>query len=394
MPSLKKKPSLDFSLMGLIYTSMMLFMGLAAINSQANLLFAVFGLMIGVLLVSAFISRIVLRRIQVNRVLPESIFVGQSSTFQYEFANRKRFWPSLSVTVGELTGAEAFAKQPQAYLLHAAAGTKAAVPTQVMPKRRGLHQLDRYQLSTSFPFGFIKRAIERSQKDSILVYPAIAHVDRKFLTLFMSAELGGARMKPRRGGTDEFYGVKEFRNGENPRWIHWRRSARTGSLVAKEMTRVAPPRLLVLVDTYIAQRSAPEHRAVERTIAMAGSLITRALDEGFSVGLAVWSRDWVLIPASRGKRHARDLMAVLARLELNITADSNAMAEIGRRQLRSGTTSILFTPREVTQTLIDQARGKCIVISANSDAANRWFHFPPEVDFGQSMPADQEPQAK
>ena len=54
-------------------------------------------------------------------------------------------------------------------------------------------------------------------------------------------------MKPRRGGSDEFYGVKEFRTGENPRWIYWRRSARTGTLVSKEMSQVAPPRLLVLV---------------------------------------------------------------------------------------------------------------------------------------------------
>ena len=34
---------------------MMMFMGLAAINSQANLLFGVFGLMIGILAVSYFI---------------------------------------------------------------------------------------------------------------------------------------------------------------------------------------------------------------------------------------------------------------------------------------------------------------------------------------------------
>src|SRR5256714_10414297 len=63
----KRKPSLDFSVTGLIYTSMMLFMGLAAINSQANLLFGVFGLMIGVLVIAGIISRIVLRKLDVRR---------------------------------------------------------------------------------------------------------------------------------------------------------------------------------------------------------------------------------------------------------------------------------------------------------------------------------------
>src|ERR1044072_8039437 len=90
-----RKPSLNFTLTGFVYSIMMLFMGLAAINSQANLLFAVFGLMIGILLISGTISRMVLRRLKVQRILPEHGVVGARTTFQYEFENGKRFWPSF-----------------------------------------------------------------------------------------------------------------------------------------------------------------------------------------------------------------------------------------------------------------------------------------------------------
>src|ERR1051325_8178741 len=108
----RRRPSLDFSITGLVFCSMMMFMGLAAINSQANLLFGVFGLMIGILLVSGVISKRVLRGLSVNRVLPEHGVVAQPITITYEFTNNKRFWPSLSVTVAEIDGAEAFIKQP------------------------------------------------------------------------------------------------------------------------------------------------------------------------------------------------------------------------------------------------------------------------------------------
>src|SRR3954464_14696851 len=91
-----RKPSLDFSVTGLVYCSMMLFMGLAAMNSQASLLFGVFGLMIGILLVSGFIGKMVLRKLQVHRGLPEPAVVGHATTVTYEFHNNKRFWPSLS----------------------------------------------------------------------------------------------------------------------------------------------------------------------------------------------------------------------------------------------------------------------------------------------------------
>src|SRR5579884_3467272 len=247
----RRKPSLDFSATGLVYCSMMLFMGVAAINSQANLLFGVFGLMIGILLVSAVVSRVVLRRLHVRRVLPEHACVGQKIPITYEISNAKRFWPSLSISLAELDGVEAFAAQPQAYLLHAAPGTTASVAAEVTLKRRGLHELERFQLGTSFPFGFIKRALIERHKDVFLVFPALAKVDDNLLALCRSAETSGSSLRPSPGGADEFYGVKEFRTGDNPRWIYWRRSAKSNTLVSRQMTRVAPPRVLLLVDTFL-----------------------------------------------------------------------------------------------------------------------------------------------
>src|SRR3954447_19725447 len=129
----RKKPSLDFSMTGLVYCAMMLFMGLAAVNTQANLLFGVFGLMVGILLVSGVISRLVLRKLRVRRVLPDHGIVGRMMPVTYEFRNDKRYWPSLSVGVAEVDGAEGFARQPKCYLLHCAAGATAQVPAELFP---------------------------------------------------------------------------------------------------------------------------------------------------------------------------------------------------------------------------------------------------------------------
>src|ERR1700721_3117790 len=165
----RRRPGFDFSVTGLVYCTMMMLMGLAAINGQANLLFGVFGLMIGVLLVSGVICKMVLTRLKVPRTLPEYCVVGRPTALVYQFKNLKRFWPSLSVTMSEMEGVEAFETQPTAYLLHAAPGLSASVPVELVPKRRGRYQLGRFQLSTSFPFGFIKRAVDRSESDSLLV---------------------------------------------------------------------------------------------------------------------------------------------------------------------------------------------------------------------------------
>jgi uncharacterized protein (DUF58 family) len=391
-----RKPSLDFSVTGLVYCSMMMFMGLAAMNSQASLLFGVFGLMIGILLVAGFISRVVLRRLFLHRVLPELAVVGQATTIMYEFTNEKRFWPSLSVCLAELDGAEAFTRQPQSYMLHAAARHTATVPIEVLPKRRGLHEMDRYQVSTSFPFGFIKRAVERRQKDAVLVYPALGQVDPRLMTMCRSADTAGAHMRPRRGGQDEFYGVKEHRTGENPRWIYWRRSARTGVLVAKEMTQVSPPRIFLMNDTYIDPqvRNIEAHADVERGIAMAASLASHALEAGLSVGALAWADGWTTVQPGRGKRHRRDLLAMLARLPLNTAHGTQELLNQSREALESGATPVLISRRDVHLGLSDTVRSGLITLSSKSDQSKRWFIFPSTVQFDRCMPTEQEPMLK
>ena len=388
----RRRPSLDFSVTGVVYISMMLFMGLAAINSQANLLFGVFGLMIGVLLVSGIISRLVLRKLTVRRVLPDHGRVGLGTTIRYDITNQKRYWPSLSIVVAELDGVEGFTTQPQCYMLHAAPQMTASVPVLAIPKRRGLHQLERFQVATSFPFGFVKRAVTAKHRDVLLVHPSIAEVDGALLRACRSGDTAGAMMRPRPGGADEFYGVKEYRTGDNPRWIYWRRSARSGTMVSKLMTQVAPPRVVLLVDTCLPDRSPEQHASVERCIAMAASLAVAALDQGLSVGLCAWSKGWIAVSPTRGKRHKEDLLSVLAGLTLNTGHALPELLDSCQQLMQAGTTSVLFTPRDVQLGMAETGRGGMLAISADSHRARAWFRFDPAVDFQTCMPDDQQPR--
>jgi uncharacterized protein (DUF58 family) len=385
----RKRPSLDFSVSGLVYSSMMMFMGLAALNSQANLLFGVFGLMIGVLMFSLMFSKLVVRRLSVRRTLPDQAFVGRPCAITYEITNTKRFWPSMSVTLSEIDGVDAFVRQPHAYMLHAAPGMTATVPAEVLPRRRGAFRLGQFQLSTSFPFGFVKRAIDQRQPDTLLVFPALGEVNPRLLHLFRSAESSGMMMRPRAGGDDEFYGLKEYRSGESPKRIYWRRSARTGTLLVREMTHISPPRVLLLVDTYVAEQSSERLTAIERAVAMAASIGSRALDEGLPVGLFAFNRDgFVNIPANRGKRHRRDLLTALARLPVNRECDASQLMSAARSALDSRTTVVLLTPDETVSMPNDSARLALMTLSGHPRYDGQWVKFPTGLDFAQALPLD------
>jgi uncharacterized protein (DUF58 family) len=384
--ALLQKPSIDFSLTFLIYLAMMMFLGLAAVNTQANLLFGVFGLLIGVMFISVVVCRLVLVGVRVSRVFPEQAAVGEKTTVQYQFHNAKHFWPSLSMTLAELEGVQAFSRQPHAYVLHVAPGKTSVVNVEVTPTRRGLYRLGRYQLGTSFPFGFIKRAILRRKDETILIYPPLGNVSPRLLDLCRAAERSGANRKPRSGGSDEYYGVKEFRPGENPRWIHWRRSARTGQLVAKHMAQISPPRLLILLDTYLAHRTPEGMAAVERSIAQAASLASRALEGGMSVGLCAWSDGWTVFRPQRGKQHAREILAIMAGLPDNQSGTPQQLLDQSVGLTQSEATQVLFTPLHMEIGLGQSVRGAFKVIAAGSPEASAYFHFDPSVDFSACGP--------
>lgn len=383
------RPSVDISFTALVYFGATLFIGVAAMNSQTNLLFGLFGLMIGVLLVAGFVSRFSLRRLHVRRAIPEHMIVGEPTVLTYNIANGKKYWPSIAVALGELDGCEAFMRQPYGYLLHAGAGESVHVNVTIQPKRRGVHELNNYQIGTSFPFGFVKRAVICRQKDTIVIFPALAQVDPRVLLLCESAENAGARMRPRKGGADEFYGLREYRSGENPRLIHWRRSARVGDLVMREMTQVSPPRLLLVIDNFRDGKIEPAQ--IEKALAMAASLASLALGRGYPVGLMAYSEDdWVHVPPNRGKRHRRDLLTAIASLDGNSDHPAGSLLEQAIPQAGAGTSIVLFTPGEQGHAGNGRRYGRVVTISTRNSEMLRFFNFREGIDFTHAMPLKQE----
>lgn len=386
-------PRLEVTRVGWVFCLLAVFLLLASWNSQANLLFAMFGMMVGVLLVTPLIGRTVLRKLEVRRRLPESVAVGQTLAGAYELVNRKRFWPSFSVGIRELDAIPAFRTGLQAYMLHAAPKTAAVVPADALAARRGVYSLERCQVSTAFPFGLICRTAVLRDPAPLVIFPAVGKVAPQVLALCRSATQDvGRDVRPRQGGVDEFYGLKEYRPGESPRWIYWRKSARTGRLVLKEMTEISPPTLVLLVDTFLRERSRGAHAAVERAVAVAASLASHALASDLQVGLLAWTGQWKYLPPERGKRHRLELLTYLARLPLN--REQNADALLARARLVAGRSAslVLLTPSDLHAPQAERRRSGLVVFGAASDEVARWFRFDPSVDFSTCMPADQDPE--
>jgi uncharacterized protein (DUF58 family) len=199
------------------------------------------------------------------------------------------------------------------------------------------------RLGTAFPLGLVAARRDFLAPASVVVWPARGRLKRGLL-LGGAVETSRSAPSPSSGGQDEFFGLREYRSGDNPRWIAWRRSAARPTPVVREMARPLPEVLIVVLDTFC--RGAGADPAIrEKLIRFAGTLIDHALSRGYLVGLALGRKDGATFhrPAP-GRGQLCALLDALADVEERVEATLEAaLACIGAPAARSAIV-VVVTP--------------------------------------------------
>jgi uncharacterized protein (DUF58 family) len=203
--------------------------GLAAVNTANNLLYLVLGLLLSLLLVSGVLSDLALWKLQIKRKLPSRLFAGRRSLMDVALHNEKRWLSSVSVeTIDELDGVET---EP-ARFVRVAPGETQVESYHFEPRRRGIVELGTMRVITRYPFGLIEKGYTIYLPDEVIVFPQLLeHV----ATPAVRPMQGDAAPIHQTGRGSEFAGsVRFYREGDEARDIHWKRTASRGQLVVRE----------------------------------------------------------------------------------------------------------------------------------------------------------------
>ncbi|MEX0741999.1 MAG: DUF58 domain-containing protein, partial [Phycisphaeraceae bacterium] len=244
---------------------------------------------------------------------PEQGSVDLPMNLQYEIVNSKRFLPCFSLRVEELDGAERLSGRAQSYCLHVGPGATGRADGVGWPTRRGEVRFKRIRVSTTFPFGILRKSVIFNQSASTFIFPRLHRLDRSLFTRLRSHDPDGNSMTQEADGGDEFFGLREYRPGDSLRSIHWRHSARTGRLVSREMSKLSPPRLMVVLDV---RNSAAEDEKAEEAISFAASVANEAYRLGEEVGLAVVGARCPKFLPQRARWHQLRMLQALGELRL------------------------------------------------------------------------------
>jgi len=285
---------------GVLYLATTLFLALGAINSQNNLLFWAFGLAISGLLISGVISGSGLLGLRVQRLNVPEGRVGEVLEVRYRLTNRNRFMSSNALTVRELDRARR-GDEPASWARRVGApstfvdqvphrgSTTVTAPCRCI--RRGEGELCIISISSTFPFGLIRKSVLWQQDSRFVVLPARVELASALCARVRVAGEAGTQVSTRIGMGDDFFGVREYVPGDSLRQIAWRASARVGSLVVRQTSAPAPLRLWVLLDL-----RGGHDWSQELAIAVASAFIRLACSQRYAVGLSVPGHGILLAP--------------------------------------------------------------------------------------------------
>jgi len=271
-------------------------LGLTSVNSGNNLLYLLESLLLALIIVSGVMSEQSLRGVRLRPLLPDAVFAGQSVMLGAVVRNAKRRLPARSIALETADGARVIAFP----WLGPGVEQVAAWPHTFM--RRGRQRLPGLRLTTRFPFGlFAKRGRVRFEQE-VIVFPSPAVVSDGRLHDTQGGDGIAAR---RRGRGHTLRELREYRPGDDPRLIHWRVSARTGTTVVRELEAEATADVRIV----LRGTGARDPRRLERGLSVAAGLALRAAAGGAAVSLAGAG---VSVPAGRGREHAHRILTALA----------------------------------------------------------------------------------
>lgn len=204
-----------------------------------SLLFLIEALFIATFIYDALLLKLVLPKVQLDWEAPQQLFAGTPSPFRVTIRNPNRFFPIRHLQLQ--LGGKALSTEPH-LISDLGPGQTLELTLSLVAAKRGRVTLDEFVITCSYPFGFWEKRQVQSLNWSLIVFP-------RLLSKIPDA-LAGSRQRqgtvPR--NTEDFQYLEKYRDGDDVRLIHWRKSTLLEQpVVRKDLTQVDAARPKVLL---------------------------------------------------------------------------------------------------------------------------------------------------
>ena len=184
-----------------------------------------------------------LRGIELERRAPGEVVQGEEAFVDLIVTNRAR-----GIRLG-LTLDDTHVAPTSLYLTKVAPGERVELVTARPAAKRGVQEDSVVTVRSAAPFGVAERRRTVRVAGSTIVLPAVIPLGPLPFLAYASDPSRWSRSVPHRGTGPEYLGIREYRPGDSPRHVHWPSTARTGTVMVRELEEERTRRIAVVVDT-------------------------------------------------------------------------------------------------------------------------------------------------
>jgi len=143
--------------------------------------------------------------------------------------------------------------------------------------RRGQLQIGPARLLRRDPWGLFQRTREVGGVGELLVYPRVLPMAAPEIVTRLGRDASAADVA---AGSDRFHTLREYVPGDELRKVHWPSSARTGTMMVKQMVDAPQPRLMLYLDCDTSAYPRPEdfEEAVDIAASLAQAIVATGVD--------------------------------------------------------------------------------------------------------------------
>ncbi len=335
------------------YLGYLLLLLLVAAVLRVDFYFTIVYLFLAVYLASRIWTRQSLEQISANRRLDQRAFSGDDLQVVLTLHNQGWLpvpWLSLHESLPVELSSPPFLRR----VTTLNARGRRAFSYSLQCGRRGYYAVGPLTLEAGDLLGVVRPQQVDIGPDHLIVYPRVVPMEELGLPTRSPLMALPART-PLFEDPSRVTGVRDYRQGDSPRRIHWTATAKTGELLVKQYDPSIARETMIYLDLnrkdYEQRR---RYTATELAIVTAASIAHHVIvNEGLSVGLATEGRDPLaerrsrfFLPPRSGRAHLGSVLEVLARVEVT---EATPFPDLLRRQsvdLPWGTTLAVIAGRE------------------------------------------------
>ncbi len=280
--------------------------------------YMVFTLLASMFLVSFIFAFLYRPKLSVTRLIPDRSTCGQQIYPQIILSNMSRFsCYDIVLKDFSLPGEIKPLVKEGYYIPVLEAKEEMSLKSGFEFLKRGDYNIPALFAGTIFPFGLWTWGKIYGQPHNLLVYPRFNHLDKLEIPVGKRYQPGGIALTSSLGESTEFIGNREFREGDNPRNMHWRSWARTGKPVVKEFQEEYFCRVALLLDTFVPPKSAPSAcEAFESAISVSASVADYLSRQEYIIDIFAAGPNIYYMQAGRSLAYLDNILDLLACLDV------------------------------------------------------------------------------